>query len=126
MLDLSKRPIFILKTFSKHSPPSIEEYYNVSSHGNPAVTVVIIFLAVIFTIALTFASVEFPALIDSYLHNNIHYPDIVTGQDDGSANKTELYLDHFNYRLIGYLCLGLIATLIINGFVTEKSCRAAY
>ncbi|MFC1552280.1 HEAT repeat domain-containing protein [Candidatus Latescibacterota bacterium] len=86
-----------------------------------AVSIILTVFAVIFTIALTFASIEFPGMIDSYLHKNMHYPDIVTGQNETSDHKTEIYLDHYNVRLIGYICLGLIVVLIIAGFITNKT-----
>jgi len=78
-------------------------------------------LAVIFTIGLTFASVELPRLLDTFLAKNIDTPDVVTGQDAQSAYRTDLYLRHFRLRLIGYICLAAIIVMIVVGFVTEKS-----
>ena len=78
-------------------------------------------LAVVFTIGLTFASVELPRLLDSFLAKTIDTPDVATGTDSMSEYKTDLYLRHFNLRLIGYICLVLIAVMIIAGFTTGKS-----
>jgi HEAT repeat protein/protein-S-isoprenylcysteine O-methyltransferase Ste14 len=78
-------------------------------------------LAVVFTIGLTFASIELPRLLDTFLEKNVDTPDVATGADTLSDYKTELYLRHFRLRLIGYICLALIVIMIVVGFVTEKS-----
>jgi HEAT repeat protein/protein-S-isoprenylcysteine O-methyltransferase Ste14 len=78
-------------------------------------------LAIIFTIGLTFASIELPRLLDTFLAKSIDTPDVATGQNELSDYKTELYLRHFHLRLIGYLCLAAIVIMIIVGFITEKS-----
>jgi HEAT repeat protein/protein-S-isoprenylcysteine O-methyltransferase Ste14 len=78
-------------------------------------------LAVVFTIGLTFASVELPRLLDTFLSKNVDTPDVATGADTLSDYKTDLYLRHFRLRLIGYICLALIVIMIVVGFVTEKS-----
>jgi HEAT repeat protein/protein-S-isoprenylcysteine O-methyltransferase Ste14 len=78
-------------------------------------------LAVVFTIALTFASVELPRLLDTFLAKNIDTPDIATGLDAASDYKTDLYLGFTKLRIIGYVCLALIVIMIAIGFITEKS-----
>jgi HEAT repeat protein/protein-S-isoprenylcysteine O-methyltransferase Ste14 len=78
-------------------------------------------LAIIFTIGLTFASIELPRLLDTFLVKNIDAPDVATGLNSLSDYKTELYLRHFHLRLIGFICLGAIVIMIIVGFITEKS-----
>jgi protein-S-isoprenylcysteine O-methyltransferase Ste14 len=78
-------------------------------------------LAVIFTIGLTFASVELPRIVDAFLHQNIDFLDVATGLDEVTAYKTELYLQHYHLRLVGYVCLALIIILIVAGFITNKS-----
>jgi len=85
------------------------------SHG-----VLLTLLAVIFTIGLTFGSVELPRLADKLLDKNIDFLDVATGQNEITDYKTELFLSHYNIRLIGYISLGLILILIIAGFVLEK------
>jgi HEAT repeat protein/protein-S-isoprenylcysteine O-methyltransferase Ste14 len=79
------------------------------------------FLAIIFTIGLTFASIELPRLLDAFLAKNIDTPDVATGLNALSDYKTELYLRVFHLRLIGYGCLALIVILIVAGFATEKT-----
>jgi len=77
-------------------------------------------LALIFTIGLTFASVELPRLADKMLSEHANFPNLATGQDEATAYKTELYISHYNIRVIGYISLGLILVLIITGFILEK------
>jgi HEAT repeat protein len=78
-------------------------------------------LAVVFTIGLTFASIELPRLLDTFLAKNIDTPDVATGLDELGDYKTELYLRYSHLRLVGYGCLALIAIMIVVGFITEKS-----
>ncbi len=78
-------------------------------------------LAVIFTIGLTFASVELPRLLDTFLAKTVDTPDVATGLNALSEYKTELYLRHFHLRWVGYACLALIVILIVVGFMTEKT-----
>jgi protein-S-isoprenylcysteine O-methyltransferase Ste14 len=78
-------------------------------------------LAIVFTAGLTFASIELPRLLDAFLAENIRTPDVATGLNELSNYKTDLYLDYFHLRSIGYVCLALILALIVVGFVTEKS-----
>jgi len=87
------------------------------------------FIAIIFTIGLTFASIELPRLVDSVLGRNIGAPDVATvsgdrtnWDPDGTGQfKTELYLQTYHLRLIGYSCLALIIILIAVGFITDRS-----
>jgi len=78
-------------------------------------------LAVVFTIGLTFASIELPRLLDSFLSKNIDTPDVATGLNALSDYKTDLYLRFTHLRWIGYGCLVLIIVMIVVGFLTEKS-----
>jgi len=79
------------------------------------------FLAVIFTVGLTFASIELPRLLDGFLAKNIDTPEVATGSNAQSDYKTDLYLRHFHLRLIGYISLAVIVIMIVVGFITEKS-----
>jgi len=78
-------------------------------------------LAFVFTIGLTFASIEVPRLLDETLARSIDAPDVATGSGPMDAYKTELYLRHFHIRLIGWVCLGLVAAMIAAGFITGRS-----
>ena len=78
-------------------------------------------LAIIFTIGLTFASIELPRLLDTFLAKNVETPDVATGMNALSDYKTELYLRYSHLRLIGYICLAVIVIMIVIGFITGKS-----
>ncbi len=86
------------------------------SHG-----LLLTLLALIFTIGLTFTSVELPRLVDSFVSQKFNFPDIGTGSGAGSEFKTDLYLEHYHLRPIGYCCFALIIIFIVVGFITEKS-----
>ena len=86
-------------------------------------------LALVFSIGLTFASVELPRLVDSFLGENFDFLDVATMSkdhpgfrpDDIRNFKTELYLKAYHLRWIGYGCLAAVFVLIIVGFITNKS-----
>ena len=83
--------------------------------------IILAILAVIFTISLTFVSVELPRLADSVLSKNIHSVDVATGSGEQSEYKTELYLKNYNLRWIGYGAFVLIIILIVAGFISNRS-----
>jgi HEAT repeat protein/protein-S-isoprenylcysteine O-methyltransferase Ste14 len=78
-------------------------------------------LALVFTIGLTFASIEVPSLLDAYVGEHIDSINVATGLNEQSTWKTEVYLQHYHLRLIGYICLLVIVLLIVAGFVTERT-----
>ena len=78
-------------------------------------------LAVIFTIGLTFASIELPRVTDNLIGENLNFVNVYTGGGDLQEIKTELFIKHYHLRTIGYVCLFAIIGLIIIGFVTEKA-----
>lgn len=77
-------------------------------------------MALVFTIGLTFVSVEIPKVIDKLVSQKADFLDVATGQDELTEYKTELFLSHYHIRTIGYLCLALLLILIIVGFALEK------
>ena len=77
-------------------------------------------LAIVFAIALTYASVELPIILNSFLLSIINFP----GYDSAHPihiDKTTLFLDSYYIRIIGYACLAIIILLIAAGFITKKS-----
>jgi len=88
-------------------------------------TSLFLLLAIVFTIGLTFASVELPYLLDAALQELITTPGGDSHAGVASVQRTELFIDHFHLRFIGYACFGLTLLLIIAGFVTRKSGLAA-
>lgn len=85
----------------------------------------LIFLALVFTIGLTFATVELPYIIDDFLQNTIPTPGFDSHANDISILKADLFIDHYHLRLIGYTCFGLTVLLIIAGFISKRSGFAA-
>ncbi len=92
-------------------------------------SILLTLLALVFAIGLTFASIELPRLVDSFIGRNIDSLDVATVEQnranwdpDGIGEfKTELFLQTYHLRLIGYSCLALIIILIAVGFITNKS-----
>ena len=75
--------------------------------------VLLTFLSVVFTGALTFATLELPTLIGNWLAN--YFPEI------NPVGDPERMVEFMAYaRPIGYACLGIIIILIIVGFITGK------
>ena len=72
---------------------------------------VLTLLAIVFTVALTFATLELPGILDSILRG--YFPDIWWEPESIEALM--------NYaRPIGYACLVVVIALIIVGFITER------
>lgn len=80
----------------------------------------LLLLAVIFSIGLTFASVELPGLLQKALYDKVPALDGDSHADESTEYRTELFMSHYNIRLIGYICFGLMAALIAAGFFTGK------
>jgi hypothetical protein len=71
----------------------------------------LISLAVVFTLALTFATLELPRILHSILV--VYFPNIFWDHKSHEALLTYA-------RPIGYACLALVIALIIVGFKTGK------
>ncbi|MGB5847787.1 MAG: hypothetical protein WBH40_04810, partial [Ignavibacteriaceae bacterium] len=71
-------------------------------------------LAIVFAIALTYASVELPALLNSFLHSIIDFPSYDSSHEI-YRNETTSFMDSYYIRIIGYICLTIIVVLIIVG-----------
>jgi len=70
-------------------------------------------LAVVFTIALTFATLRLPVIIGNWLSN--YFPDIHPVIEPERVAEFMVVA-----RPVGYACLAVIAILIVAGFVTGK------
>jgi hypothetical protein len=81
----------------------------------------LLILAIIFTIGLTFASIELPSKIDNFIGSNATAVNVYTGGGEFQEIKTQLFIQHYHLRTIGYICLFVIFLLILIGFVTEKT-----
>lgn len=70
-------------------------------------------LAVVFTVALTFATLQLPVILGNWLSN--YFPDIHPIMEPERVAEFMAVA-----RPVGYACLGVIAILIVAGFVTGK------
>jgi len=70
-------------------------------------------LAVVFTVALTFTTLQLPVIIGNWLSN--YFPDIHPVIEPERVTEFMVVA-----RPVGYACLGAIAILIVAGFVTGK------
>lgn len=78
------------------------------------------FLAVVFTIGLTFASLELPAVLHGALVDVVPANEGDSHADEASLRRTELFMSHYHLRLIGYVCFTLMMLLIIAGFALGR------
>lgn len=80
----------------------------------------LLFLAVVFSVALMFAFTELPAFIDQLLQNRFGFPQFDQGTGEVNRLKTEMFISGLHLRWIGYGSLLLILALIITGYVTKR------
>jgi len=80
----------------------------------------LLLLAVIFSIGLTFISVELPGLLNKALYNTVPALEGDSHADESTVFRTELFISHYHLRLIGYICFVLMMVLIAAGFITGK------
>ena len=74
-------------------------------------------LAIIFTIGLTFASIELPRIADNKIGENLNFVNVYTGGGDLQEIKTELFIKHYHLRTIGYI--SLIAIIILTFYIKK-------
>ena len=77
-------------------------------------------LALVFSIGLTFASVELPGLLHGALAGALPSNEGDSHADDAALLRTELFMQHYHLRAVGYVCFGLMVLLIVLGFVIGK------
>lgn len=77
-------------------------------------------LAIVFSTALIFSSLEFPSMADTWLQKNANFPGYDQQASSMHISKAEMYLKHYNLKLYGYVGLGIVISLIIIGFITNK------
>jgi len=82
--------------------------------------VFLILLAMVFSIGLTFASVELPGLLNKALYGTFPRLEGDSHADESAVFKTELFMSHYHLRFIGYSCFGLMIALIAAGFISGK------
>jgi len=82
-------------------------------------------LAIIFTISLIFASLEFPRLADNHIQNN--YSPLHFDQQSTELNtlKTNMWLENAHLKEIGYAGFFIIIAMIVIGFISKRRTIAA-
>jgi protein-S-isoprenylcysteine O-methyltransferase Ste14 len=88
---------------------------------NMSRNVFLLFLALVFTVGLTFATVEVPYRIDKALQEQVTTPGFDSQVSAASRLKTELFIAHFHLRTIGYVCFAVVLLLIAAGFATRRT-----
>ena len=80
---------------------------------------VLLLPAIVFSVALTYATVELPHALSSAL---IDHVGDATGPDfDYETGLSQHFIDSYHIRVIGTCCLILVATLIVVGLFVERS-----
>lgn len=74
-----------------------------------------------FTVGLTFATIELPELADQALKGVVRTPGGDSHVDEAARIRTELFLAHTHLRAVGYTCFLLTAGLVAAGFVSRRS-----
>jgi protein-S-isoprenylcysteine O-methyltransferase Ste14 len=78
-------------------------------------------LAVVFSVGLTFASVELPRLLHLAFVKATPALDGDSHADEMTDYRTELLIDHYHFRIVGYVFFSLMVILILAGFASGRS-----
>lgn len=93
-------------------------------HGVPR-TIFLLLLTLVFTVGLTFATIELPHHVDRLLQHTVQTPGGDSHADDLARLKTELFMAHYHVRSIGYIGFSVLVGLIVLGFATTRTGLAA-
>jgi hypothetical protein len=83
--------------------------------------ILLLSLAIVFSIALMFAFVELPHLVDHFLQEDVGFPGFDHGSNEFNAYKSDLFINSLYLRWIGYGSLLLVVVFIIAGYATRKT-----
>ena len=81
----------------------------------------LLILAILFSVALMFAFIELPRLLETVFAKIIGAPGFDPGMDEVAAMKSELFIKGLHLRWIGYGSLVLILAFITIGYFTKRS-----
>ena len=81
----------------------------------------LLLLALMFSVALMFAFVELPRWLDHVLQSRVNFPQFDQGASEDSAFRSAVYIEALKLRWIGYGSLILVFLFILTGFLTRKS-----
>jgi protein-S-isoprenylcysteine O-methyltransferase Ste14 len=86
----------------------------------PSVALTLLALAIVYTMGLTFVTIEVERLIERTITPLIRQSAGVTEMNQAIQSDIETFMRSNHVRLIGYGSLGLIVILTIVGLITEK------
>lgn len=78
---------------------------------------ILVLLAVVFTVALTFATLEAPKVLNRVIRENLDVPDIHPVIE---PELIEEFMSRNHVRFVGYTCLLVIVILIVVGLIGQK------
>ncbi len=84
-------------------------------------SVFLLILTIVFTVGLTFATIELPHHVDQLLQQTVATPGGDSHADAVARLKTELFLAHYHVRAIGYVGFALLMALIVLGLSTKRT-----
>ncbi|MDH5704233.1 MAG: DUF1295 domain-containing protein [Aigarchaeota archaeon] len=79
-------------------------------------------LAIVFTVALTFATLEAPTVLNRFFADYLGIPDFNPGFQ---SELIEEFMNSHYIRPIGYVCLAVLIILIVVGFATKRTGMSA-
>lgn len=89
-----------------------------SGKGSKFTILILVLLAIVFTVALMFVTLEIPRVLNSILADYFDFPDFNPAIE---SELIEEFMSSHYVRPIGYVCLVVLIILIIVGFVTERT-----
>ncbi|MGB5932497.1 MAG: DUF1295 domain-containing protein [Anaerolineae bacterium] len=89
-----------------------------SGKGSKFTILILVLLAIVFTAALMFVTLEIPRVLNSILADYFDFPDFNPAIE---PELIEEFMSSHYVRPIGYACLVVLIILIIVGFVTERT-----
>ena len=85
--------------------------------GSRPGNLLLVLLAVVFTAALTFATLEAPRVLNRVISENLEVPDLHPVIE---PELIEEFISRNHVRPIGYACLAVVVFLMVVGLVTER------
>jgi len=85
--------------------------------GSKLANLILVPLAVVFTVALTFATLEAPRVLNRVIRENLDVPDIHPVIEPALIEE---FMGRNHVRLIGYTCLAVVIILMVVGLITQR------
>jgi protein-S-isoprenylcysteine O-methyltransferase Ste14 len=85
--------------------------------GSRTGNLLLVLLAVVFTVALTFATLEAPRVLNRVIRENLDVPDLHPVIEPELIDE---FMSRNHVRAIGYACLAVVVFLMVVGLVTDR------